>query len=187
MAYKSTQVTPSDALSKTLEDDASKGEISTGRISKGRRSLLNIMLIGLSIASAYEIAVRGEHWPFSSYPMFSKTRTEGRVLHHALLAIPKDGSEAFPLYESKYIYPFLWYRQRAALRRMLNGPGGTEAVKKGLEDTLARYEYNRQKGRHDGPELRSLQLYEIDWAVVPDAPDFIQSEKRDFIAEVQSQ
>ncbi len=153
-------------------------------LSKNRRWLVNFLLTGLLIASAYEIAVRGEHWPFSSYPMFSKTRTEARVVHHALLAIPEDGSEAFPLYESKYIYPFLWYRQRAAFRRMLNGPDGTEAVKKGLEDTMARYEYNRQRGRHDGPPLRSLQLYQIDWSIDPDAPDFIRTEERDFVAEV---
>lgn len=153
-------------------------------ISKNRQRLVNLLLAGLLIASAYEIAVRGEHWPFSSYPMFSKTRTEARVLHHAILAIPQDGSEAFPLYESKYIYPFLWYRQRAALRRMLNGPGGTEAVKEGLKDTLARYEYNRQQGRHDGPLLRSLQLYQIDWSIDPDEPDFIRTEERDFVAEV---
>lgn len=161
-------------------------EVVPDGISKNRRSLINLMLVGLLIASAYEISVRGEHWPFSSYPMFSKTRTEGRVEHYALLAVPENGSEAFPLYESKYIYPFLWYRQRAALRRMLDGPGGTEAVKTGLADTLERYEYNRQKGRHDGPVLRSLQLYRVDWSVEPNAPDFVQSEDRDFIAAVSA-
>ncbi len=159
-------------------------EVPTGEISKGRRSLLNILLIGLIIASAYEISVRGEHWPFSSYPMFSKTRREARVEHYALQAVPQDGSEPFPLYQSNQIRPFLWYRQRAAFRRMLEGEGGKAAVKIGLADTMARYERNRQQGRHDGPPLQALRLYRVDWSIDPNAPDLVNTEDRSFVAEV---
>ncbi|MEO0455047.1 MAG: hypothetical protein AAF152_00495 [Cyanobacteria bacterium P01_A01_bin.114] len=153
-------------------------------MSKNRRAVINLMLLGLLGGSAYEIGVRGEHWPFSSYPMFSKTRREARVVHYALLALPQDGSEAFPLYKSKHIHPFLWYRQREAFRRMLEGPGGKAAVKKGLADTIDRYEQGRQQGRHDGPRLRALQLYRVDWSIDPHAPDLVRKADRSFIAEV---
>ena len=157
------------------------------KMSKSRRSLINVMLFGLIGASAYEISIRGEHWPFSSYPMFSKTRREGRVEHYALQAIPQDGSQAFPLYQPKHVHPFLWYRQRAAFRRMLEGPGGKAAVKVGLADTMARYEQGRVKGRHDGPPLRALQLYRIEWSIDPDEPDLVKNEQSAFITEVLSE
>ncbi len=158
-------------------------EVAPSGISKSRRSLVNLMLFGLLGASAYEIGVRGEHWPFSSYPMFSKTRQEARVVHYALRAIPQDGSEEFPLYKPEQIHPFLWYRQRSAFRRMIEGPGGKAAVKKGLADTLDRYERGRQQGRHDGPPLRALQMYRVEWSIDPNAPDLIKKEEKSFVTE----
>lgn len=153
------------------------------RISKSRRTLVNLMLFGLLGGSAYEIGTRGEHWPFSSYPMFSKTRKEARVVHYALVAVPQSGAEAFPLYQSKHIHPFLWYRQRAAFKRMLEKPDGKAAAKEGLADTMARYERGRQQGRHEGPPLRALRLYRVEWSIDPDAPDLVRKEERSFIVE----
>lgn len=155
-----------------------------GNISQSRRAFVNLTLLGLLTGSAYEIGTRGEHWPFSSYPMFSKTRREARVVHYALQAVPQDGSAAFPLYKSKHIHPFLWYRQRAAFKQMLEKGKGIAAVEKGLADTMERYEHGRQIGRHDGPPLRSLRLYRVDWSIDPYAADLIKHEKRAFVAEV---
>lgn len=155
-----------------------------GNLSQSRRAFVNFMLLGLLTGSAYEIGTRGEHWPFSSYPMFSKTRQEARVIHYALQAVPQDGSAAFPLYKSKHIHPFLWYRQRAAFKQMFEQKGGTAAVKEGLADTLERYEHGRRIGRHSGPPLKALRLYRVDWSIDPHKPDLIRRENRSFIAEV---
>jgi hypothetical protein len=148
--------------------------------------LVQLGLVGLLAASAFEIHTHGEHWPFSSYPMFSKTRREARVLHHALVAVPRDGSAVFPLYKSAQIHPFHWYRHQKAFKAMLERHGGETAVRKGLADGLERYERARRDGRHDGPPLQALRLYRVDYELDPDAPDLIRHEERTLVAEVLS-
>lgn len=149
-----------------------------------RKALVNLGLLGLLAGSAFEMGTGGEHWPFSSYPMFSRVRREARVDHLALVAIPGDGSPEFPLYRSEHIHPYHWYRHRGALRRMLERPDGEAAVRKGLADCLDRYERGRRAGRHAGPPLRALRLYRVDWAIDPDAPSLIAHESRTLVAEV---
>ncbi len=119
-------------------------------ISRVRRMLVNLGLIGLLAGSGFDIATRGEHWPFSSYPMFSRTRQEARLDHVSLIAIPRDGSEGFPLYETGQIHPFYWTRHREAFQRMLDRPGGEADAREAMEDCLERYERGRRAGRRSG-------------------------------------
>jgi hypothetical protein len=152
-----------------------------------RKALVELGLIGLLFGAAFDIYTRREHWPFSHYPMFSRVRQEARVLHHAIVAVPRDGSAEFPLYKSAHLHPFHWYRHRRAFKTMLEEPDrGVEAARIGLADCLERYERNRRSGRHDGPPLRAVRLYRVEWAIDPDAPDLIGREDRTFVAEVAS-
>ena len=154
--------------------------------SRTRRVLVNLLLVGLLAGAAFEIGTGGEHWPFSSYPMFSRIRQEARVDHLAFVAVPSDGSAAFPLYKHEQIHPFHWYRQRRAFKRLLDGPGGEAAARVGLADLLQRYESGRRDGRHEGPPLETLRLYRVEWAIDPDAPELIEHEERTFVVEVAS-
>lgn len=154
-------------------------------MSQTRRVLVNIMLLGLLAASAFEIATGGEHWPFSSYPMYSGVRQEARVDHLVFIAVPQDGSASFPLYKHEQIYPYLWSRQRKAFQRLLERPDGEEAVQAGLENLLQRYEANRQRERHGAPPLKAVQLYRVEWTLDPNAPNMIEREERTFVTTVE--
>lgn len=155
-------------------------------VSRIRRILVNLGLVALLAGAAFEMLTGGEHWPFSSYPMFSKVRREARVVHHALVAVPRDGGEEFPLYKSEHIHPFQWYRHRQAFSRMLERSAGEAAARSALADALARYEHARADGRHDGPPLDGVRLYRVEWAIDPRARDLIGHEERTLVAEVSS-
>ena len=168
-----------------MTDDAL--ESAPAELSTTRRGLIELGLFGLMFGAGYDMYTRREHWPFSTYPMFGRIRREAEVLHHALLAIPGDGSAAFPLYKSSQIHPFHWYRHRRAFKTMLQEPGGEEAARRGLADCLRRYERARLEGRHDGPPLRAIRLYRVQWMLDPDAPDLVGHEERTFVAEATTQ
>jgi hypothetical protein len=149
-----------------------------------RRVLVNAVLVGVLFGAAFEVVTGGEHWPFSSYPMFSRVRQEARVDHLAFVAVPADGSPAFALYEHEQIHPYRWYRQRQAFKRLLDGSGGEPSVRVGLADLLRRYELGRREGRHGGPPLEAIRLYRVDYDIDPGAPDLLVREDRRFVTEV---
>ena len=40
-------------------------------MSRTRALLIHVLIAGVIAGSAYDIATRQEHWPFSDYPMFA--------------------------------------------------------------------------------------------------------------------
>lgn len=153
-------------------------------MSFGRRAFVTVVVVALMGMTAFTMRTGREHWPFSSYPMFAKTRTEARVDHIALVAVPADGSDVFPLFRNDQVAPFGWYRQRRAFQRMLDGAGGVSAAEEGLRNLLARYEAGRLAGQHDGLPLRAIRMYRVDYHIDPHAADLLHDVDRRLIAEV---
>jgi hypothetical protein len=54
-----------------------------------------------------------------------------------------------------------------------------------LRDMLERYERLRSAGAHDGPPLRAVRLYEVEWTLDPHAANLQSPDRKQLLAEVQ--
>jgi len=133
----------------------------------------------------YDIATGGEHWPFSSYPMYSHVNHEWRLSFLRVIGVPGDGSESeFPLWKTEYLAPLDQSRLGQAFGSMLPQPDGRARVSAALGDCLARYERRRRAGAHAGPALRALRLYELGWTLDAAARNVEQPDRRRLLLEV---
>jgi hypothetical protein len=153
-------------------------------MSRGRRALLNLVFAGFIAGSVYDIAMDQEHWPFSQYPMFSEVWRSPRFSWLRLFGVRADGTE-FPLEMNRFVAPFDQSRLSKALRQMLREPDAASRVRTAVEDCLARYEVLRVTGRHEGPPLAALRLYELEWRIDPEAANVDRPDGKRLIAEVR--
>jgi len=153
-------------------------------MSSGRRALLNLVFLGFITGSLYDIVMDQEHWPFSQYPMFSGVWRSPTFGWLRLFGVTADGNE-FPLDYNRYVSPFDQSRLPKALRQMLDEPDGAARVRTAVEDCLARYEVLRTAGRHDGPPLRAMRLYDLKWRIDANAANVDNPDARRLIAEVR--
>jgi hypothetical protein len=142
----------------------------TGR----RRLLANGILLAILLGQAAAIVAGRELWPFSPYPMFSKSLAP-TVERFWLCGVREDGTE-IALRKSAAFHPFRLAQLEGALGR-LDFKGLAEAAK----DLLARYEARRMAGRHDGPPLRSLRIYRVAYGTA--APAGAEPVSRELLAE----
>jgi hypothetical protein len=137
--------------------------------------------IGLIIGgSLFCIATATEYWPLSHYPMFSGVRTVGSMSRLELVGISKlNGSEV--RLAPPHLRPLNSNRLRAAF---VGGRPDQQLLDKALRECLRRYEALRLAGRHRGPPIQGLRLYELGWGLLdarlfdPERPD-----RRDLLAE----
>jgi hypothetical protein len=149
-----------------------------------RRGIINLVLIGFILGSAYDIVADQEHWPFSQYPMFSGTWRSSTFTWLRLFGVTADGRE-FPLNENRYVSPFDQSRLPKALRQMLQKPDGPARVRTALSDLFARYEELRNDEWHDGPRIVAMRLYELEWTIQPNARNLDRPDRRELVAEVR--
>lgn len=170
-------------------------ELASFGISKWRALLLHSVLVLLIAGSLYDIIMDRETWPFSQYPMYSEqhgTRLAQLQLfgitqeepHHEIAL--DDPSYVQPA--SQYLQPFDRSRLRLALAWILakneRNPN-PEMLDDALLDCLRRYEALRLAGRHDGPPLQGIRLYQLQWWLDPQARNVASPDNRIFIAEVE--
>jgi hypothetical protein len=153
-------------------------------MSPARRAVVHIAVVALIAGSAYDIITDQEHWPFSQYPMFSGVWRSQTFTWLRLFGVTQDGRE-FPLDANRFIAPFDQSRLPKALKRILADRDGEARMQTALADLLARYEDLRRGGRHDGPPLAALRLYELEWTIEPDAANVDRPDRRAFVAEVR--
>lgn len=135
--------------------------------SPGRRRLVTVLASVITGGSLLELALdppyRGEHWPFSQYPMYSlMPRTEG-VLRR-LYGVEAGGSgREIPLWDDEFVDPFdnsrLWF----SWNRLDASPQRERLLPIALRDCLDRYEARRVQGLHAGPRLEAVRLYRLRW------------------------
>ena len=70
---------------------------------------------------------------------------------------------------------------------MLEQPDGPARIRTALRDCLARYMELQDGGQHDGPPLVAMRLYEVEWAIDPNAAKIDEPLGRRLIAEVHKQ
>ncbi len=149
--------------------------------------LVHLGLVVLVGGMGFDTVVGREHWPFSHYPMYSRIELDRSTTSLQLYGIPADGSSTeFALLERQYIQPFDKTRLRSALRRMQAQPNGDGRLRVALQDVLTRYEVLRRAGRHDGPPLRGIRAYELEWQLDPWAANRSRPDRRDLLLEVMA-
>lgn len=153
-------------------------------MSRNRGLLIHLLIAGVIVGSVYDIATRQEHWPFSDYPMFAVIPRQP-VLENSyrLFGVTYDNREVAILKYSQ-LWPLDQSRLPIGLRRLSVQPGGRERVKAVVEDALRRYELRRAQGRHEGPPLRAMRLYSLNWDLEPYAANLDRPRSRELLVEV---
>jgi len=153
-------------------------------MSRIRGLLVHLLIAGVIGGSLYDIATRQEHWPFSDYPMFALVQ-QRPVLDNwfRLYGVTFDNREVAILKYSE-LWPLDQSRLPLGLRRLYQQPGGPERVRAAVDDILRRYELRRVRGQHDGPPLRALRLYSVNWDLEPYAANLDRPRSRALLVEV---
>jgi hypothetical protein len=169
-----------------------KGKPRAFGMSKLRFLFANGVIGFLIICSLVALAFDAEPWPFSPYPMYSyltngtgsdysysKPQLYGVTQEEPQREIPLRGYYIQPFDEGRLIIYFERIDSEAdpeKRQRLLN-----EAVR----DFLGQYESLRLAGRHDGPPLQSIRLYQLRWQLDPQAQNVDQPDSRELLAEYE--
>ena len=136
-----------------------------------------------------------ETWPFSQYAMYSEPRGSGLAQLRLFGVTQEEPHQEIPLNDPSYIEPVSQYlrpfdrsRMRFAFGWILvrnEGDQRRQMLDEALLDCLRQYETLRLAGRHDGPPLQSMRLYQLQWQLDPWARNVDLPDKRVLIAEVE--
>jgi hypothetical protein len=148
-----------------------------------RLILAHVLMAGVIGGSLYDIATRQEHWPFSNYPMFSTIHREAVLTWPRLFGVTADGRE-IALLAYEYLKPLDQSRLPLGLRRLSQLPGADARLRAALADVLSRYEQRREAHAHEGPPLKAIRFYSVDWPLEPFAANLATPSSRTLIAEV---
>jgi hypothetical protein len=151
-------------------------------MTRKRHMFAHVLIAGVILGSAYDIATRQEHWPFSDYAMFSAIHRATVLEWPRLFGVTADGSE-FALVSHEYLWPLDQSRLPIGLRHLYATERNPQRVHAALEDCLERYERRRIAGEHDGPPLRHIRLYVVAWDIEPYARNLDRPKSRRLIGE----
>jgi hypothetical protein len=154
-------------------------------MTRARLIVAHLLIFGVIAGHGYDIVTRQEHWPFSNYPMFS-TVHRTRVLRWFRLYGVTDDNREVAIVKYAYLWPLDQSRLPLGLRRVYRREGNGARLREAVADALVRYEHRREAGLHDGPHLRSLRLYQVDWELEPYAANIDRPIDRELLVEVQA-
>jgi len=155
---------------------------------RGRRrevyALVAVLVLGSLVAIVRDDPFGKELWPFSAFPMYSNRAGWIARSHRLFGVLREDPAREFPLIEDEYLFPIKKFRFYLALRRMEQDRDRDRVLGAALRDTLERYEANRRAGRHHGPALSGIRLYESKYRLDARATDRDHPDSRRLIFEV---
>ena len=143
--------------------------------------LIHAALIVLIVGHLYDIIQNREHWPFSQYELFARAQTERYLTRMELYGVmQEDSHQEFPLRQVSR--GFGGVRETESLRHISRSQRfkpeeRQQMLDDALLDALSKYEYGRLAGKHDGPPLQGIRLYEATWQLddpaksIEDPPD----------------
>jgi len=148
-------------------------------------ALLGVLVGGSIVAIVRDDKSGRELWPFSAFPMYSNRPGWISRSHRVFGVLREDPTREIPLIADEYLYPIEHSRFYMAIRRMEeSGRDRDQALAAALRETLERYEANRKAGRHHGPALRAVRLYELQYRLDPWARNRDRADERRLLAEV---
>jgi len=149
-------------------------------MARSRVLLVNLLIAAIVLGQLYDTAADGDHWPFSSYPMFAQPR-EPLIRVKRLYGVTGDGEVA--LVVPRHLAPFHEARVMTAFKRIGRRPDRDQRLHAALEGVLARYDELRAAGEHDGPALDGVRLYVVTWPFDPTAANRDQPFERRLLGE----
>jgi hypothetical protein len=140
-------------------------------VSRGRRWLVFGLAVLVVSGAAVEVVTdppyRREHWPFSSYQMYSRLPS-GTWSALRIFGVTSQGpGHEVPLLDDAYLRPMELISLSTSLDRLDRGADRDRDLAAALRDCLARYESLRRSGSHDGPPLTAVRLDRLTWRIVP--------------------
>lgn len=145
-----------------------------------RSAAIGGLFLALLGGQAYAIATRDEFWPLSSYSMYANSPGS------SVSAIQVDGILAdgtrYPVSVRRELAPFDQLRIRGLVRRVGKGKRSAERRAKATRALLDLYEKHRLSGRHAGPKLEQMEVFESTWRIVPFAANIDHPKTRRLIA-----
>ncbi len=145
-------------------------------------AIIAIVIGGALVAIAFNI----ELWPFSPYAMYAERRTRSMKVPRLVGVTETDPSYELPLFAFAYLRPFDQQRLQEGLERLLRNSQRDQLLPTALADVLARYAALRDAGRHDGPALQAIRLYQLQWELDPQAITVAEPSQRELLLEVRA-
>jgi hypothetical protein len=113
------------------------------------------------LGHVYEIVRQQEHWPFTNYEMWAKVTRDWHVSEIVPVGVSDEPEpREVDLRNPAYFAPMPLHYQRLNFRRAASREKLRDRM---IEDYLRRYEFLRSHGKHNGPPLKGLRLYEWYW------------------------
>lgn len=144
-------------------DEEIPGDPPATPMSRGRMIVATTVISIIIAGQAYDIERARENWPFSNYPMFSRLPEQRDFSRFVLIGIPANRAPV-DLGKPEYCAPMPPFHVRiamdAASRSRKDPVAAMQAV---ARDYLRQYEARRKAGLHDGPPLRGIQVYQLNW------------------------
>jgi hypothetical protein len=144
-------------------------------------AFVSLLAAALMAPMFYDLARDKEHWPFSSYPMFSTMRQRDQKLL-MLFGVTESGDEINIQANDQYLTPFIHANIRPIINPLLGRD--EQRLTEFLSDVLGRYERRRSSGEHDGPALKAMRLYQTSWHKDPAATQPLTLKSRSLLLEV---
>jgi len=166
-------------------------------MTKQRVFLLSFATVLFMVGSFYDIITDQEHWPLSNYPMFSGNKAEkhGDGIKALWLygVTQEEPHQEIAMTSNNYFKPVSSSKLKKALRKAnkkRNSEKRERALNGVVSDSLERYEAGRQAGRHNGPPIQALRLYEMEWDIDDQAfeargEDVDEPDQRELLIEVE--
>ena len=150
--------------------------------------LVYTIIFIITAGSVFDIVTQKEHWPFSSYPMFSSVKRNYSLNWWMLFGVTKtDPTSEIPLTDPKYIQPLRDIHIQLVLSKKRKPENMTyeHYLEEALRHILSRYEVLRIAGEHNGPELSGIRLYRYEWKLNPMIHAVEKPDVRELILEVR--
>jgi hypothetical protein len=176
----------------------SKANLRSVGMSKLRFLFANAVIGFLIICSFLALAIDTEPWPFSSYPMFSylaggtgedysftKAQFYGVSQEEPHQEFPLRGSYIKPFQEDRVINYFQRIDKEADYRLKADPAKRQQLLNEATRDLFVQYETLRQAGRHDGPPLQGIKLYQLYWQLDPRGENVDQPDQWELLAEYE--
>jgi hypothetical protein len=162
-------------------DPSGSGGDRSVAVSRTRRRAVAVLVAAIVLGQLYDTAVDGDHWPFSSYPMFARPR-ETTLRVRRLHGVTAAGDEV-PIVVPRDLPPFHEARLMTAFKRLGRRPDRDARLTASLDAALALYDDGRRAGVHHGGALRGMRLYLVSFAFDPRAANRDEPDERRLLAE----